>query len=310
MQRIRTSAGRTGATKRRSKVTAAMALAGASLFSLGAIQASGYGVAGAVIPDNSATGFTQPFSGTPQYEHLAPTQVRGSGQLNQPIGQRVADAIAARMGLSRADAFTPRQYVEFVTGQGVGGDPAAARLVDASVRIFTNTTDRPLYSNVDGHITPTVLASYGLFVDTNGSLESLANTDAPTRKANAIIAPGGYLGTWCSANGCEASLAALYRSAYTLEAVFGNRSQQISGVAQLVTNNAGGVASTVGMSMAPSIWIVNFLLLYLLNPSVAASMPAKWAPIPPTVASAIYSSPTGQVPFGQYASYFPDHGAG
>ncbi len=286
-----------------------MALAGASLFSLGTIQATGYGAAGAVTPEVSNTGFTQPFSGTPQYEHLAPTEIRGSGQLNQPIGQRVADAIAARLGLSKADTFTQRQYVEFISGQGVGGDLAAAKLVDASVRIFTNTTGRPLYSNVDGHVTPSVLASYGLFVNTSGSLESLANTDAPTRKANSIIAPGGYLGAWCRANGAEASLIALYKSAYTLEAVFGNRSQQISGVAQLVTNTAGGVTSTVGMSMAPSIWLVNFLLLYLLNPSLAAYMPAKWAPIPPTVANAILSSPTGQVPFGEYARYFPDDGS-
>jgi hypothetical protein len=309
MRRNCATAGRPGATKRRSKVTAATALAAAALFSLGTAQATGYGLAGAVTPGNSATGFTQPFSGTPQYEYLAPTEIRGPGQLNQPIGQRVADAIAARLGLSRADAFTPRQYLQFISGRGLGGDPAAAKLVDASVRIFTNTTGRPLYSNVDGRLTPSVLASYGLFVNTSGLLESLANTDAPTRKANSIIAPGGYLGTWCRANGCEASLAALYKSAYTLEAVFGNRSQQISGVAQLVTNSAGGTTSTVGMSMAPSIWIVNFLLLYLLNPSVAAYMPAKWAPIPPTVASAILASPTGQVPFGEYASDFPDNGS-
>jgi len=286
-----------------------MALAGASLFSLGTIQATGYGAAGAVTPEVSNTGFTQPFSGTLLYEEPAPTEIRGSGQLNQPIGQRVADAIAARLGLSKADTFTQRQYVEFISGQGVGGDLAAAKLVDASVRIFTNTTGRPLYSNVDGHVTPSVLASYGLFVNTSGSLESLANTDAPTRKANSIIAPGGYLGAWCRANGAEASLIALYKSAYTLEAVFGNRSQHISGVAQLVTNTAGGVTSTVGMSMAPSIWLVNFLLLYLLNPSLAAYMPAKWAPIPPTVANAILSSPTGQVPFGEYARYFPDDGS-
>ena len=54
--------------------------------------------------------------------------------------------------------------------------------------------------------------------------------------------------------------------------------------------------------MVPSIWLVNFALLYTLNPALAASMPAKWAPIPTTVADAILASPTGQVPYSRYAS--------
>ena len=56
--------------------------------------------------------------------------------------------------------------------------------------------------------------------------------------------------------------------------------------------------------MAPPLWIVNFALLYILKPSLAAAMPAYWAPIPPEVADAVKASPTGQVPFEDYASYF------
>ncbi len=56
------------------------------------------------------------------------------------------------------------------------------------------------------------------------------------------------------------------------------------------------------MSMVPSIWLVNFSLLYTLNPALAAEMPANWAPIPSTVAEAILASPTGQVPFSDYVS--------
>jgi hypothetical protein len=57
--------------------------------------------------------------------------------------------------------------------------------------------------------------------------------------------------------------------------------------------------------MAPSIWIVNFALIYTLNPSLAAKMPVRWAPIPANVAQAIAASPTGQVPFSEYKSSFP-----
>jgi hypothetical protein len=301
MQRLGTSVSRQRSIKRRSTFTTAVALAGVSLLCSLGMQVAGHEVVGAV-PATGDTGFTQPFAGAPQYEHLGPTEVTRRGQLNRPIGQRVADEIAKQVGLSRADAFTRKQYVEFITGRGVGGDPADAKVVEESVRIFTNTVGRPLLSNVNGHRTRSVLASYGLFVNTSGLLESLANLDAPTRQANAIIAPGGYLGTWCKANGCTASLEALYKSAYTVEAIYGNESQQVSGVAQLVANSTSGVSTVVGMSMAPSIWLVNFALLFILNPAVAVKMPAYWAPIPSAVADAILASPTGQVPYSEYAA--------
>ena len=299
MQRIGISRRLLGPTKRRSKFTTAVALAGVSLFFLMGLQIA---MAGAAMQATSGTGFTKPFSGKRQYEQFAPAEITKAGQLNRPIGQRVADRIARELGLRKAATFTERQYREFVTGKGVGGNRADAKLVDESVRIFTNTIGRPLYSYINGRITPSVLASYGLFVTGSGLLESLANKHAPTRKANSVIAPGGYLGTWCKANGAKPALVALYRSAYTVEAVYGNRSQQISGVAQLVTNKKRGVTSEVGMSMVPSIWFVNFALLYTLKPALAAKMPANWAPIPSTVADAILASPTGQVPYSKYAS--------
>jgi hypothetical protein len=87
--------------------------------------------------------------------------------------------------------------------------------------------------------------------------------------------------------------------------LYGNQAQQSSGASQLVTNTKGGVTTTVGMSMAPSLWLTNFALLYTLKPSIAAQMPAYWTPIPPAVASAIRATKTGFVPYGQYASYFP-----
>jgi len=293
---------RRGPRRGRSAFAGAIALCNAIVLSIGAIPITGLIAAGAATPE---TGFTQPFSGTPRYQHLAATEIGSPDQLNQPIGQKAADVLAAHLGLSRRDAFTPEQYVEFISGGGIGGNKDDAKLIDQSVRIFTNTIGRPLYSNVDGHLTATTLASYGLFVSSGGLLESLANADAPTRQVNRVIEPGQYMGRWCRANGATATLRALYSSAYPVEAAFGFESQQISGNAQLVANHLGGVDTTVGMSMVPSIWLVNFILLYVLNPSVAALMPAHWAPIPATVADAIESDPNGQVPFGAYESSFP-----
>ena len=253
-------------------------------------------------PSGSDTGFSLPYAGSPKYEYLAPTQVGNSDQLHLPIGQREAERIGRCIGLNEAYAFNEEQYIEFITGKGVGGNRDQAKLIDASVRIFTNTAGRPLYSNVNGQVTPTVLASYGLFVNEDGMLESLANEDAPTKKVNEVLVPGGYVNTWSRNNGATKTLEMLYRSAYTVEVVLGNESQQLGGTAALVPNDQEGVDSWVGMSMAPSIWLVNFALLYILNPTVAASMPAAWAPIPSNVADAMLGSPTGQLPYSDYAS--------
>ncbi len=283
---------------RRLTFATAIALAALSVSSLGASQ----GVADAATP---ATGFAEPYAGTPKYERYAPTEATSARQVNRPLGSKAADRIARKLGLNKRRAFTAKQYKLFVSGKGVGGDPAAAKLVDESVRIFTNTTGNPLYPSVNGKVTPIVLGSYGLLVNTAGMLESPANTDAPTRQVNTVIEPGGYMPRWCRQNGARASLRMLYRSAYTSEVVYGNKSQQQSGVAQLVPNQKSATSSIVGMSMAPSIWIVNFALIYTLNPSLAAKMPARWAPIPANVAQAIAASPTGQVPFSEYESSFP-----
>ncbi|MFC4604188.1 hypothetical protein [Rhodococcus kronopolitis] len=277
-----------------------LALVGACLLALAAPQAA----SGEPAAATGDTGFGVPFVGAPGYEHLAPTQLTGPDQLNQPLGQQAADEIAGRIGLGRSDALSEQQYRDLVSGGGVGGSRDAAEMIDASVLILTNTTGRPLVSDVDGHLVPSVLASYGLYVNTSGLLGSPANANAPTRQVNSVIAPGGYMGTWMRDNGATRTLAALYRSAYTVQALYGFASQEISGTAQLVTNAKGGVSSEVGMSMAPPLWIVNFALLYMLKPALAAAMPAHWAPIPAAVADAVKASPTGQVPFGDYASYF------
>lgn len=273
----------------------------ASLTAIAALPAaaSAQGVA-------NPTGFAQPYSGTPKYLRYAPTQATSPAQVNRPLGRKATARIARGIGLSPRYAFTQRQFRLFVSGKGRGGQAAPAKLVDESVRILTNTTGRPLYSNVNGVRTATVLASYGLMVNTDGLLESPANSSAPTRQVNSVIEPGGYLGSWCRRNGASRSLRMLYRSAYTSEAVFGNEAQQTSGAAQLVPNQKSSGSSTVGMSMAPSIWIVNFALIYTLNPDLAAKMPARWTPIPQEVASAMAASQTGQVPYSQYASLLAD----
>ena len=285
-------------TNRRLRFATPVAVAALSVTSLAAAQAT-------ARPLAPGTGFAQPYAGSPKYEKFAPTEARSSRQVNRPLGMKAADRIAHELGLNKRDAFTPKQYRLFITGRGIGGKRSAAKLVDASVRILTNTTGTPLFAKVNGKVKPIVLGSYGLMVNTAGMLQSPANADAPTRQINALFVPGGYLGTWCRHNGASRSLRMLYRSAYSSEVPYSHRAQQQSGVAQLAPNQKGATGTIVGMSMTPTLWIVNFALIYTLNPSQAAKMPARWTPIPAKVALAIAESPTGQVPYSQYASSFP-----
>jgi hypothetical protein len=257
----------------------------------------------AVAPDS---GFVQPYAGTPKFQQYAPVEALDASEINKPIGAKEADRIARKLGLNKAHAFTAKQYALFISGKGKDGNAYDAGLVDESVRIFTNTTGRPLYADVGGTKTPTVLSSYGLFVDKSGRLMSLANDAAPTKKVNIVLKPGtGYLAKWCRKNGAEDSLEMLYKSAYTSEVVYGSKAQTKSGVDELVPNQKPSGSSTVGMGMAPSIWIVNFAAVYTLNPKLAAYMPARWTGIPKDVVQAIQASPNGQVRYSEYQSYFP-----
>lgn len=288
-----------GSPNRRFRATTSVVLAGASLLTVAVTQAVGTEVAADPAAD---TGFSKPFSGPEKYEHLAPTQATNPSQINTAIGTERADEIAEAIGLDKAKVLTEDQFRAFISGGGAPGsaDPASAKLADETVRIFTNTNDRPLYSKVKGVLTPSVLSSYGLFVTVDGWLESLANEDAPTRIANELLEPGGYVNTWLPANGAGPALEQLYLSAYTEEALFGNEAQQQSGPAQLVTNIKGEVSTKVGMSMAPALWLTNFALLYTLSPEKAALMPAYWTPIPENVADAILRNPHGRVKYSRF----------
>lgn len=297
------------ASRRRRFGTAAASVAGLCLAVTAALGVVGQAPAEAAPPAATDTGFSEPFLGTPQYAYVAPTKLDSPDQLNEPIGPRVAEEIARAIGLNRKDAFTENQYEEFIRGGGKGGKKVPAALVDASVKILTNTVGRPLHSNVDGHITPSVLASYGVFVSTDGWLMSPANEAAPTREVNRVIEPGGYMSQWCDDNGAKVSLDMLYHSAYTSEAAYGNSAQTNTDAAQLITNVKDGVSAPVGMSMGPALWIVNFALIWMLNPNLAQYMPARWAPLPPDVATALVAADSdtehpGQVPYSQYASDF------
>ena len=271
------------------------------------------------------SGFKKPYAGSIRYLRLAPKKASSSLQINKPLGQFKADRIAAALGFRKSKALSKEQFILLISGQGVGGGTpqarAAAKTIDESVNYLTNSNANKIIRNINGVPTLINLGSYGLIVNEEGALESPGNTTAPTRKVNVLLQPPsscgstnastpvalpcGYVDNWLIANGAEDSLIELYSSAFFIEAVYGANSQDLSGVAQLVPNSKpNGDAVTVGMSMAPSIWVTNFLLIYMLNPRLAALMPDYWTPIPEVVVNAIVASESGQVPYSEFQSYF------
>ena len=264
--------------------------------------------AGAFGDAATETGFVLPYLGTPQYAYLSAPKTTEFEQTSRPIGQALADQIAAAMGFPKADSLTNAQYLEFVSGIGTGGDPARAVLLGQSVNLFINNRGFPLFSNVNGQVKTSVLSSFGLMVDPSGKLQSLANASSPSKQVNADLAPGssGYMGVWCRQNGCQRSIDQLYLSAYTGEVVLGYLSQENSEPVQIVANTKDQFAAQVGMSMIPPIWLVNFILLYVLNPNFGAMMPSFWTPIPANISKALIDN-GGQIDFSRYESELPKY---
>lgn len=267
-------------------------------------------LAGATVSpnDNSPSGFTNPFSGDKRYERFSPIVAKNKNQINEPLGQARADEIARQLGMVKSDCFTQQQFLWFVTGVDMGkrtsNSIAAAYLVDECIFILTNTKDNPLIRPVNGQPTAVTLGSYGLTVSTNGMLESVANTNCPCRQVNELLGPGGYVSTWCTNNGASKSIEMLRKSAYTPQVPYGSVAQTQTDPYELVTNTARTNTSVVGMSMIPPIWEVNFCLIYMLNPALAANMPAYWTAIPKSIVDGINASTNGQVPVDDYAGDF------
>ena len=250
------------------------------------------------------TGFLQPYLGTPRYAELAPKQATAASQINQPLGREAADSIAASLGMDIGKGFTAEQYELFMSAGGVGGQQQPVELVKQAIAILSNTAGSPIEVTVGGVRSSVVLGSYGLYVDPQGNLMSAANEAAPTRQVNEVLKPDGYLTQWCSDNGLDSALVALYASPFTREAAYSVFAQKAGGTAQLVTHQSSSGDARVGMPMAPSIWLTNFALMYLLSPELAAKLPAYWAPIPDKVAQAIADSPNGQVPYAEWQGTF------
>lgn len=70
-----------------------------------------------------------------------------------------------------------------------------------------------------------------------------------------------------------------------------------------VSESHQGATEFYGPPISPAIYLVNFLLLYIVNPRAAANMPAYKAPIPKAVAHCLEQNPTG-CRYADFARFF------
>jgi len=252
---------------------------------------------------------TQPYLGLYRYVPFAPKQTINSNLINTRLGIKRTNLIAYKWGLRPRDSLSKSNYIKLISGKGNGGNMTDAKTIDESVKILTNIRARPIVVDIDGVKTSTVLGSYGLFVNKDGLLMSCANTESAARQVNEVLIPKGYLDNWCKNNNALLSFRALYRTNFLIEAIYGYKAQLDAGNAQLVAINCPNSQnpSYFGMSMCPAIWLVNFYLLYILNPKLASLLPGWWTPIPQPVVEALQNSTNGTVPYSSVKQYFPSY---
>jgi hypothetical protein len=76
-----------------------------------------------------------------------------------------------------------------------------------------------------------------------------------------------------------------------------------------VSQSLQGTTEFYGPPISPAIYLVNFLLLYMVNPRVAANMPAFKAPIPKAVAACLEQNPSG-CPYAAFEHLFEQQTSG
>ena len=296
-----------------------------------ALVYGGGAVSVSAAPAPPVTGFNSTNAGPVKYQRYAPTEASRAAQVNAPLTQNEADRLARIFGFAKDKAFTKKQYAAYLAGKGkpAGFTQAeankAAELTRKSVTYLTNTTGNTYTRIIDGATVTVNVGSYGLIVNQDGLLESPANSTSPVRQINWVLAPDaicdypdlakepppgvpcGYMGAWMRSNNARDTLKELYASAYVQEAPYASKSQEAAGISQLIyVVRADGSAATVGVPVAPAMWITNYLLVYALNPEAARYFPAYWAAIPEDVVSAIEGSDNGQVPYSDFMDLFAE----
>jgi hypothetical protein len=77
-------------------------------------------------------------------------------------------------------------------------------------------------------------------------------------------------------------------------------------VSDATPGSPGSADESYGVAVTPAVYFVNFLLLYIANPSEAANMPAYMASLPPQVYDCLEATPQGCT-YADYASLFGFH---
>ena len=255
------------------------------------------------------------------YSNLAPPFTLNPRRINLPLGRERADAIADELGITEEMLLTRSEYRKFLGTPKTRAQNEDQETIYDCVQFLTNSKANPFKvdTNGDGRIDQrVVLGSYGmsvvnvdskLYIQTDCYEEG--NYQAQCLKFNALAK--GYLQKWSLENGSYAKWRAMLKlpsfkklSAASLQC----QNEYVDSNACIVDLKGIEVSDQryAGIPMAPTLWLINFMFIYKMNPNMAAKMPGFAALIPDDIAEDMIQAQADGEPgllFEDYIDEFP-----
>ena len=250
------------------------------------------------------------------YSHLAPSFTLNPRKINQPLGRKKADAIAEELGITKDMLLTRSEYRKFLGTPETRAQNSDQATIYDCVQFLTNSKANPykVDLNGDGRIDERViLGSYGMsVVDVNSEL--YIQTDcyeeggyqAQCLKFNKLAK--GYLQKWSLENGTYKQ----WREMLKLSSFKKLTAASLQCQNEYVDSNAcivdlKGTQDSeqryAGVPLAPTLWLINFMFIYKMNPNMAAKMPGYAALIPEDIAKDMIQAQADEQPGLYYEDY-------
>lgn len=251
------------------------------------------------------------------YSHLAPSFTLNPRKINKPLGRKKADFIADELGITEDMLLTKSEYRKFIgTPETREQNPDQATIYEC-VQFLTNSTANPYEVDVNGDgVTDqsVILGSYGMSVaNVDSSLyiqtdcfEDGAGYQAQCLKFNELTK--GYLQKWSLENGTYAKWREMLKLPSFKKLTYASlqcQDEYVDTNACVVDLNGvnGDEQRYAGVPMAPTLWLINFMFIYKMNPNMAAKMPGYAALIPGNFAEDMIQAQVDDQPGLPYEDY-------
>lgn len=249
------------------------------------------------------------------YSHLAPKFTSDPEKINQPLGIRKARRIAAELGITPEMTFTKEEYREFLGTKRSRRTNTNQAIIYNCVQVLSNSSANPIKVDTDGDKIPDekiILGSYGLSVINNNSqayiqtdcYETSCGYEANCLQFNSLAT--GYLQRWSIEHGTYKKWREMIKLRSFKKLTYASincQNDYVEDNACIVNLKGPETDSYAGVPLAPTLWLINFMFLYKMNPKVAAKMPGYAAHIPTDFAEAMIEAQADESYGLSYSEY-------